>query len=193
MEESNYLESVRKLFEYYKKLGEKAMEQVPDPALFYQPDETSNNIAVIVKHLSGNMRSRWTDFLTSDGEKEWRDRDGEFTDTFGSREILMQAWEAGWHCLLGAIGDLGPADLDKTVYIRNEGHTVTEAINRQLAHVPYHIGQIVYIAKMQSGNHWHTLSIARNASADYNRDKFRKERAKRFFTDTGEHDASGHS
>lgn len=137
------------------------------------------------------MVSRWTDFLTTDGEKEWRDRDGEFTDTFSGRPELMQAWEKGWQCLLKAIGSLTPDDLDKTVYIRNEGHTVTEAIHRQLAHVPYHIGQIVYIAKMTADDTWQTLTIARNASGSYNRDKFDRDREKRFFTDSGREGAPG--
>ncbi|MGS2738327.1 DUF1572 family protein [Sinomicrobium sp. M5D2P17] len=180
---NDFLESSLKLFEYYKSLGDKAMRQVPDQALFYQPNDASNSVAIIVKHLSGNMVSRWTDFLTTDGEKAWRDRDGEFTDTFSGRDELIQTWEKGWQCLLETIRALTVNDLKKTVYIRNEGHTVTEAINRQLAHVPYHIGQIVYIAKMTTDKKWETLTIARNASENYNLEKFKQDKGKRFFTD----------
>nr|WP_294872782.1 DUF1572 family protein [uncultured Pedobacter sp.] len=179
----NYLESVKKQFLYYKQLGEKAMEQLQEQDLFWQYNEESNSISTIVNHLSGNMLSRFTDFLTSDGEKPWRNRDNEFEPKITSKEELMILWNKGWDCLLNAINQLSDEDLNTIIYIRNDGHTVTEAINRQLAHYPYHIGQIVFIAKMRTNEEWKTLSIARNKSADYNTRKFSSEKEKRHFTD----------
>lgn len=178
-----YLTGVRKQFLYYRGLGEKAMEQLNDAQLYWQYHPESNSIAVIIKHLAGNMLSRFTGFLTTDGEKEWRDRDAEFSDPPAGRIQLMSEWHAGWDCLFAALDQLQESDLDRIVYIRNEGHTVMEAVNRQLAHYPYHIGQIVYLAKMQQGRDWKTLSIARNASADYNGRKFAQEKSRKHFTD----------
>src|SRR5690606_7935628 len=140
----DYLDSVRKQFEYYKMLGEKTFSQVAEDKLFWQYNEDSNSIATIVKHLWGNMLSLWTYFLTSDGEKDFRDREAEFENDIKSREELLNKWNEGWDCLFIALNSLTTDDLGKIVYIRNQGHTVTEAINRQLAHYPYHIGQIVY-------------------------------------------------
>lgn len=160
------------------------MAQLPDKGLFYEFNSESNSIAVIVNHLAGNMLSRFTDFLTSDGEKEWRNRDLEFVNPFQSREELLAKWEEGWKCLLDTLATLQPADLDGIVYIRNEGHTVTEALNRQLAHYPYHVGQIVFIAKMIKNQEWQSLSIPRNQSANYNAGKFAQEKVIRHFTDT---------
>lgn len=180
----SYLESVKKQFLYYKMLGEKSMGQLPDEGLFYEYNSESNSVAIIVNHLAGNMLSRFTDFLTADGEKEWRNRDLEFVNPFQSREELLAKWEEGWSCLLGALADLEAVDLEKIVYIRNEGHTVAEAINRQLAHYPYHIGQIVFIAKMLKGHEWQSLSIPRNQSTNYNAGKFAQEKGIRHFTDT---------
>lgn len=180
----SYLESVRKQFLYYKMLGEKAMIQLPDEGLFFEFNEESNSIAVIVNHLAGNMLSRFTDFLASDGEKDWRNRDLEFVNPFQNRAELLVKWEEGWRCLLDALSVLGAADLERVVYIRNEGHTVMEAINRQLAHYPYHIGQIVFIARMIKNKEWQSLSIPRNQSAQYNAGKFAHEKARRHFTDT---------
>lgn len=179
----SYLESVKKQFLYYKMLGEKAMDQLREEQLFWQYNEESNSIAVLVNHISGNMRSRFTDFLTSDGEKPWRDRDAEFTNPFGSKAELMECWNKGWECLIRALDQLTEADLERIVYIRNDGHTVTEAINRQLAHYPYHIGQLVFIAKMLQNDNWKTLSIARNRSNDYNDRKFSQEKDRRHFTE----------
>jgi hypothetical protein len=179
----NYLESVKKQFLYYKQLGEKAMEQLQEQDLFWQYNEESNSISTIVNHLSGNMLSRFTDFLTSDGEKPWRNRDNEFEPKITSKKELMTLWNKGWDCLLNAINQLNDEDLNTIVYIRNDGHSVTEAINRQLAHYPYHIGQIVFIAKMRKNEEWKTLSIARNKSADYNERKFSNEKEKRHFSD----------
>lgn len=170
--QSNYLESVKKQFLYYKKLGEQAMEQLQEEDLFWQYNPESNSIAIIVNHLAGNMLSRFTDFMTSDGEKSWRDRDAEFKNRFNNREELLDHWQKGWACLLNELDQLQEEDLSTVVYIRNEAHTVTEALNRQLAHYPYHIGQIIYIAKMIRDAEWITLSIARNKSADYNERKF---------------------
>jgi len=179
----SYLESARKQFLYYKTLGEKAMAQLQPEQLFYTPDEDTNSIAVIVKHLQGNMLSRWTDFLTSDGEKDWRNRDDEFEDTYPDKEALMAGWEEGWQCLFTALDTVTIDNLDSIIYIRNEGHTVVEAINRQLAHYPYHIGQIVFYAKMLKQSAWDSLSIPKNQSATYNAGKFAQEKATRNFTD----------
>ncbi|MCF2495132.1 DUF1572 family protein [Dyadobacter chenhuakuii] len=181
--ESTYLSSVVKQFEYYKMLGEKAMMQLPDEAIFWRYNAESNSIALIVNHIVGNMLSRFTDFLTTDGEKPWRNRDAEFEDMFANREELLTYWNKGWVCLLNALGELTEADLEKIVYIRNDGHSVVEAINRQLAHYPYHIGQIVFIAKMAAGEKWEALSIPRNKSNDYNARKFTNEKSVRHFTD----------
>jgi hypothetical protein len=180
---NNYLESVKKQFLYYKMLGEKAMEQLEPEQLFISTNEDTNSIAVIVKHLSGNMLSRWTDFLTSDGEKEWRNRDDEFENTIETKEELFQLWNKGWYCLFNAINPLTDEQLTTIIYIRNEGHTVIEAINRQLAHYPYHIGQIVFYAKMLKNTNWDSLSIPKNKSNSYNAEKFSKEKSIKNFTD----------
>ena len=180
---NNYLESVKKQFLYYKTLGEKAMEQLEPEQLFVSTNDDTNSIAVIVKHISGNMLSRWTDFLTSDGEKEWRNRDDEFESTIETKEELLQLWNKGWDCLFNAINPLTDEQLTTIIYIRNEGHTVMEAINRQLAHYPYHIGQIVFYAKMLKKTEWQSLSIPKNKSNNYNSDKFSKEKSIKNFTD----------
>jgi hypothetical protein len=180
---NNYLESVKKQFLYYKTLGEKAMEQLQPEELFISANEDTNSIAVIVKHLSGNMLSRWTDFLTSDGEKQWRNRDDEFENTIETKEELLQLWNKGWDCLFNAINPLSDEQLSIIIYIRNEGHTVIEAINRQLAHYPYHIGQIVFYAKMLKQTEWNSLSIPKNKSGNYNAEKFSKEKSIKNFTD----------
>ena len=179
----DYMSSVQKQFEYYKLLGEKAMAQIPDEALFWQYNETSNSIATIVKHMTGNMLSRWTDFLTTDGEKEWRNRDAEFENDVNTRETLMQKWNEGWKCFLDALNSLTDDDLGKIIYIRNQGHTVTEAINRQLAHYPYHVGQIVFIGKMVADDKWTSLSIPKGTSSSYNKEKFAQPKNMGHFTD----------
>lgn len=183
MDQLNYLESVRKQFLYYKTIAERAMAQLNDAELCWQYNEESNSIANIVKHLRGNMLSRWTDFMTTDGEKPWRERDAEFENDQPDRATIMAWWEAGWQCLFDALDSLTAADLGKIIYIRNEGHTVLEAINRQLAHYPYHVGQIVYLAKMAQNDRWQTLSIARNRSNDFNAEKFAKAPERKHFTD----------
>lgn len=180
---NDYLDSAKKQFAYYKMLGEKTFSQVPDDKLFWQYNDDSNSIATIVKHLRGNMLSRWTDFLTADGEKEWRDRDAEFENDIKSREELVYRWNEGWACLFNAINALTTEDLGRIVYIRNQGHTVMEAINRQLAHYPYHIGQIVYLGKMLAADGWTSLSIPKGNSQTYNREKFSKPKQREHFTD----------
>lgn len=179
----SYLESVKKQFLYYKILGEKAIEQLKPEQLFVSINEDTNSIAIIVKHLSGNMLSRWTDFLTSDGEKEWRDRDSEFDASITTKEELLATWNKGWDCFFEALNSLQAEQLSEIIYIRNEGHTVIEAINRQLAHYPYHVGQIVFYAKMLKESNWTSLSIPKNNSKNYNLDKFSKEKNIQHFTD----------
>jgi hypothetical protein len=180
---SSYLESAKKQFLYYKMLGEKAMEQLEPEQLFVSINEDTNSIAVIVKHLSGNMLSRWTDFLTTDGEKETRNRDAEFENDLQNKEQVLELWNAGWDCFLGALNNLKPEQLSEIIYIRNEGHTVIEAINRQLAHYPYHIGQIVFYAKQLKNSEWNSLSIPKNNSDSYNRAKFAQEKSIKNFTE----------
>ncbi len=179
----SYLTSIKKQFEYYKMLGDKTFEQLSDDQLFLQYNEQSNSIAIIVKHLWGNMMSRWTDFLDSDGEKEWRKRDEEFENDIQSRSVLLEKWEEGWQCLFGAINSLSDDDLERNIFIRNMGHTVTEAINRQLAHYAYHIGQIVFIGKMIKGENWASLSIPKGTSKSYNEIQFSKPKRKEHFID----------
>jgi hypothetical protein len=169
---TDYLQSARKQFEYYKQLGDKTLARVPDEKLYWQYNAESNSLATIIKHLSGNMLSRWTDFLTSDGEKEWRQREDEFENNIHSREALMKLWQKGWDCLFNTLNSLTPADLDKTIFIRKEAHTVTEAINRQLAHYPYHIGQMVFIGKMVCDDKWVSLSIPKGDTQTFNEEKF---------------------
>ena len=167
-----------KRFEYYKMLGDKSFEQLSDKQVFWQFNEESNSIAVIVKHVAGNMLSRWTNFLTEDGEKPWRNRDEEFVNTFKTKDEVLQYWEKGWNCLFNALNQINDENLYSTIYIRNEAHSVIDAVFRQLAHYPYHIGQLVFIAKMMKNEDWKTLSIARNKSQDFNnemKDKFTKD------------------
>jgi hypothetical protein len=177
-----YLESVTKQFEYYKLLGEKTFAQLPEEKLFWQYNEESNSIATIVKHLWGNMLSRWTDFLTTDGEKEWRNRDGEFENDISTKQEMLQKWDEGWKVFLDTLRSLKEEDLSRTVYIRNQGHTVMEAINRQFAHYPYHIGQIVLIGKMYAVK-WESLSIPKGNSKQFNAEKFSQPKHNEHFTD----------
>jgi hypothetical protein len=180
---NDYLNSVIKQFEYYKMLGDQTFNQLTDDKLFWQYNNESNSIAVIVKHLWGNMLSRWTDFMTTDGEKDWRNREAEFENDISSREALLEKWNEGWLCLFSALNSLTTDDLQKLIYIRNQGHTVTEAINRQLAHYPYHIGQIVFIGKMAAEKRWTSLSIPKGNSKAYNDSKFAVPKQKQHFTD----------
>ena len=181
--ESTFIESVKKQFAYYKHLGDKTFEQLQEPDFFWQFNDESNSIAVIVKHLWGNMLSRWIDIFTTDGEKEWRNRDSEFEADLNSATEVLEKWEVGWNCLFNTLNSLSESDLNKIIYIRNEGHTVQEAINRQLAHYPYHVGQIVFIGKMIQNEKWQSLSIPRNKSNQYNAEKFFAEKQRRHFTD----------
>jgi hypothetical protein len=180
---TSYLESVKKQFLYYKMLGEKAIDQLEAEQLFVAVNDDTNSIAVIIKHLSGNMLSRWTDFLTTDGEKETRNRDAEFENDLATKEDVLNAWNDGWKCFLETLDSLQPEQLSEIIYIRNEGHTVIEAINRQLAHYPYHVGQIVFYAKQLKKDNWNSLSIPKNKSNNYNADKFAQEKSIKNFTE----------
>lgn len=181
----DFLRSANRQFLYYKTLGEKAIDQLEPEQLFVSLNDDTNSIATIVKHLHGNMLSRWTDFLTTDGEKEWRNRDGEFESLKEeqTKDTILKQWNEGWACLFNTLNNLTPENLSQIIYIRNEGHTVLEAINRQLAHYPYHVGQMVFYAKILKKSEWTSLSIPKNKSNDYNTDKFSKDKAKKHFTD----------
>lgn len=180
---SSYLNSARKQFEYYKSLGDKTFQQLTEEQIFWHPNEENNSVAIIVKHIAGNMLSRWTNFLTEDGEKEWRNRDKEFINSFETKEDVIAYWEEGWNCLFNAINPLITEDSERIIYIRNQGHTVTEAINRQLCHYAYHVGQIVFLAKILLDSNWKSLSIPKGQSTDYNKDKFSKEKSRKHFTE----------
>jgi Protein of unknown function (DUF1572) len=164
---TSYLKDSTDLLQYYKRLAERAMEQVPDDALCMTLDVESNSIAVIVKHIAGNMRSRWRDFLTTDGEKPDRNRDTEFEAPAKTRAEMMAMWEAGWKFVFYALEGLTDADLSRTVLIRAEPHSVVQAINRQVAHYSYHVGQIVFLAKHYAGNQWRALTVPRGKSAEF--------------------------
>ncbi len=165
---TTYLQATIKRFGYYKELADNTFSQLHDNDFFFQPNEASNSIAVIIQHMSGNMLSRWTNFLTEDGEKEWRNRDTEFEAQSYNRQQLMEVWEKGWKCMFDALAHLKEEDLLKTIYIRTEGLSVIDAINRQLAHYPYHVGQIVYLGRMIKNNDWQSLSIPKGKSDAYN-------------------------
>lgn len=179
----NYLKSVKKQFQYYKLLGDRTFAQLEEADIFWKYNAENNSIAIIVKHLWGNMRSRWTDFLTSDGEKEWRHRDSEFEEDIDSKASLLAKWEEGWKCLFTALNTINEENFDTTIYIRNMGHTIVEAINRQLAHYAYHIGQIVFIGTMIKGSNWQSLSIPKGQSAVYNKAKFTQPKRTEHFTE----------
>ena len=163
----HYLQNAAKNFRMYRELAEKAAAQLADDQIFWTPDAEANSIAVIMKHLAGNMLSRWTDLFTTDGEKPWRNRDTDFVDEFSSRDEVLAYWEKGWSKLFESLRSLTPTDLQKTVLIRNEPHTIVEALNRQLTHYAYHAGQIVFIAKHLKSADWQSLSIPRGKSADF--------------------------
>ena len=176
---TEYLETVIRRVKYYKELGESTFSQVEEKDLHFQPGAESNSIAVIVQHMTGNMLSRWTDFLTEDGEKEWRQRDEEFEVHHYSKQQVIDLWNKGWDCFLDALSALNEDDLLKTVFIRKEPLTVVDAINRQLAHYPYHIGQIIFIGKMIRNENWKNLSIPRGNSQRYNQSNELKDPAKK--------------
>ncbi|MFT4576493.1 MAG: hypothetical protein ACI9SI_001420 [Polaribacter sp.] len=179
----SYIPSVIKQFEYNKSLGDKTFNQLTKEQLFWQFNDESNSVATLVKHISGNMLSRWTNFLTEDGEKPWRKRDEEFINSYTTKEEMINEWEKGWKCLFENLHEITPENSDKIVYIRNEGHTITEAINRQLCHYSYHIGQIVMLGKMTKNTDWQTVSIAKNASKSYNEEKFSQNKERKHFID----------
>lgn len=164
---TSYLEDARAIFRHYKKLAEGAVAQVADADLTRTLDPEMNSIAIVMKHLTGNMRSRWTDFLTTDGEKSNRNRDGEFENPAASRAELLALWERGWECLFQAIDPLTEADLARSVTIRGEAHSVTQAINRQVAHISYHVGQIVMLAKHFQSANWKSLTVPRGQSQQF--------------------------
>jgi hypothetical protein len=166
---AEFLFAVINAFEGNKRLADRAAEQVPDNKLHVALDANTNSIAVIMKHVAGNLASRWTDFLTTDGEKPGRNRDDEFVDNFGSRAEVFEAWERGWACLFQTLNSLKPEDLQKTVTIRGEPHSVPLALERSLGHTCYHIGQIVQIARIHVGESWRTLTIPRGGSAEFNK------------------------
>ena len=180
--EENYLDSAKRQFLYYRSLGQKTFNQLSDEELFWQYNEASNSIAVIVNHLSGNMKSRWTNFLSEDGEKVWRNRDQEFEPILNTRDEVQEAWNEGWACLFKALESLNATNIKEVVYIRNMGHTIIEAINRQLTHYAYHIGQIVYLGRMLKGDQWVSLSIPKGESTKYNAAKFSQPAQKEHFT-----------
>ena len=220
---TDYLNSAKQQFQYYKQLGDKTMDQLSDEQLFWQYNDASNSIAIMVKHLWGNMMSRWTDFLTTDGEKDFRKRDEEFelhvgpslqgVDTANaegvnntaegvytdsakgvdtdiaegvnehSRAVITEKWEQGWACLFKALDSINEDNFDTTIYIRNQGHSIPEAINRQMMHYAYHVGQMVYLGRMMKGEDWQSLSIPKGNSKAYNAEKFSQEKGKRHFTD----------
>ncbi|MBZ5541779.1 MAG: DUF1572 domain-containing protein [Acidobacteriia bacterium] len=165
---TSYLKDALDLFRYYKRLGERAMEQCPEEGLFAALDAESNSIAITVKHLAGNMRSRWTDFLTTDGEKPDRNRDTEFEAPPKTRAELLALWEAGWKQVFAALEPLTDADLTRRVLIRTEPHSVLQAVQRQIAHYAYHVGQIVYLGKHFAGGGWTALTVPRRKSAEFN-------------------------
>lgn len=172
--QTEYIKSIKKQFEYYKLVGEKTFEQLEDKDLFWQYNENSNTIAIIVNHLWGNMKSRWTDFLISDGEKTWRERDLEFETVIKTRSELIQKWNDGWQCLFEALATINDVNFEAKIYIRNQEHSIIEAVNRQFAHYAYHIGQIVYIGKMLKADNWQSLTIPKGKSKTYNQEKFSK-------------------
>lgn len=167
-----FLDSALQRFRFYYDMGSKTLERLDTAQMHWQPQGEPNSIAMIVHHMYGNMLSRWTDFLTTDGEKPNRKRDEEFEEDNAPKELIIQRWNEGWECLLQAVGSLQPDDLEKTVYIRAEPHSVVDAINRQLTHLPYHTGQMVYIAKMILGEKWESLSIPKGKSEEFNKIKF---------------------
>jgi Protein of unknown function (DUF1572) len=166
---NEFLKSAIKRLVNYKDLGDKTFEQLNDAEFHFQPNEASNSIAIIIQHTAGNMLSRWTDFLTTDGEKEWRNRDTEFEEQHLTKLQLLDLWQKGWDCCLGSLNALTEADLLKTIYIRREGLLVIDAINRQLAHYPHHVGQIIYLGKIIKNGDWQNLSIPKGNSDEFNR------------------------
>ena len=165
---TEFLNSAIKRLSYYKDLGDKTFTQLKEEDFHFTPNAQSNSIALIIQHTAGNMLSRWTDFLTTDGEKDWRNRDAEFEEQNLSKQQLIDFWQKGWNCLLNSLKSLTEEDLLKTIYIRSEGLLVIDAINRQMAHYPYHVGQIIYLGKIIKNKDWKNLSIAKGYSNQFN-------------------------
>ena len=176
----DYLETAIRRLKYYKDLGDKTFVQLNEWDFHYQPNDESNSIATIIQHMAGNMLSRWTNFLTEDGEKEWRKRDEEFEIHQYTKQELIELWEKGWTCFLDTLSGLKKKDLKKKVSIRQEALTVIDAINRQLAHYPYHIGQIIFLAKIIKNKSWQNLSIPKGNSQAYNQSAEVKDPAKKY-------------
>lgn len=179
--DSSFLKSITKLFENYKSLAEKSVAQLSEEQLVWKPNDQTNSISLLFHHISGNMISRFTDFQNSDGEKSWRNREAEFEEAFQNRDEMLNTWEKAWKILFDALQELKPQDLEKIVYIRNEGHTVSEALQRQLAHYASHVGQIIMLAKIQKGAEWTTLSIPKGGTDEFNKEKFSSEKGIRHF------------
>ena len=178
------LKSYKQLFQYYKQLGEKSFQQIEnEEQFFWSPSQESNSIAVIVQHLYGNMKSRWTEFLSTDGEKEWRNRDQEFELYISYKEEVFKLWEDGWSCLFEALDKIDETNRNQLVYIRNKGHSIDEAIQRQLAHYAYHVGQIVFLTRMIIGEEWKSLSIPKGESKNYNQKANKGGKREEHFTD----------
>ncbi len=172
-----------KQFRYYKQLGDKTIRQLDPALLHWQYNAESNSIAILINHMAGNMLSRFTNFLTEDGEKEWRQRDAEFEDKQLTTQQLLHAWEEAWSCVFSTLENLREDDLERQVYIRNMGHTALEAIHRQLAHYAYHTGQIVFIGKMLKDQEWESLSIPKGQSETFNQQHFNQPKTRQHFTD----------
>lgn len=177
----NFLASSRKQFQYYKMLGEQTFEQLSEQELFWKNSDSDNSIAIIVNHLAGNMLSRWTNFLTEDGEKTWRNREEEFHDIIENKKHMLEKWQKAWACLFDALNTINDKNFHQLIYIRNMGHTISEAINRQMTHYAYHIGQIVLIGKILKKENWKNLSIPKGKSEQYNQEKFSKGKRKKHF------------
>ncbi len=184
IDSDNFISSTKKQFAYYKSLGDKSFAQLSNEDFFTQANQQTNSIAVIVNHMHGNMLSRWTDFLTTDGEKDFRQRDQEFEPNIKTESEMLSKWEEGWAAVTQAIDSLNADNIDTTVYIRNQGHTILEAVQRQLCHYAYHVGQIVYAAKLlKEDGAFKSLSIPKGESKKYNQEKFSKPKSKGHFTD----------
>jgi hypothetical protein len=175
-----YLTTVIRRVKYYKHLAEQTFDQLEENEFHFQPSSESNSIAVIIQHMSGNMLSRWTNFLTEDGEKDWRQRDDEFNIHHSTKQALLELWNKGWDCFINSLLSLQEEDLLKTIYIRREPLTVIDAINRQLAHYPNHVGQVLYIGKIIKNENWKNLSIPKGQSQDYNKTETVKDPARKY-------------
>jgi len=177
------IKNIQKEFFYYKSLGEDTFKQLTEKQILWKASSKSSSIGLVIKHLHGNMLSRWTDFQSSDGEKKWRNRNEEFIEPKKSKKELIKLWESGWSCLFEALEELNQEDLEKEVFIRNIGQTIRSAIDRQLCHYSYHVGQIVFIGKMIKNENWKSLSIPFGKSKAYNKDRFSKPKRTSHFTD----------